>query len=539
MVFLRESAQMSMSADTQEWVLPRMLQEQGRSRPGAVWLKTIDGESLTFGAAALDARRIASHLASFGVKPGDPVGVMMPNGIDIVRAWLGVTTLGAIAVMLNTELSGAFLQHQLQNCGARLVIVDPSLLDAVLAVVGKVETPVRIMTSEEPSRSIGADCEFVSWSGWRDALPHDGPLPSGQDIACIMYTSGTSGPSKGVLMPHAHCTLYGVGQREAMQLTDKDIFYICVPLFHANGLLMQLGASLQVGIPAVIRVRFSASEWINDIRQHGCTVTNALGALAAFVLAQPARETDRTHELRVICNAPNLPPHDVEFRARFGIKDVISGFGMTEVNIPIWGRVGRSCPGAAGWVHENHFEVIVADPETDRKMPAGELGEILVRPKVPFGFMAGYHNMADRSVEAWRNLWFHTGDAAIMDADGLVTFVDRIKDCIRRRGENIAATEVEAAIGDFAGIGEIAAYAVPSNIPGGEDELMLAIVPEAGTTLDEADIVKHADQVLPRFAAPRYIEFLSELPKTATGKVQRAILRKRGVIKAWDREANA
>ncbi len=530
---------MNMSADTQGWVLPRMLQEQGRSRPDAVWLKTVDGDSLTFGAAADDARRIAGYLASLGINQGEPVGLMMPNGVDIVRAWLGVTTLGAIAVMLNTELSGAFLQHQLQNCGARLVIVDPSLLDAVLAVIGKIETPVRIMTAEHSSRPAGADREFVSWDDWRNAPPHAGPLPSGQDIACIMYTSGTSGPSKGVLMPHAHCTLYGVGQREAMQLTEKDVFYICVPLFHANGLLMQLGASLQVGIPAVIRVRFSASEWINDIRRHGCTVTNALGALSAFVLAQPARETDRTHALRVICNAPNLPPHDAEFRARFGIKDVISGFGMTEVNIPIWGRVGRSCPGAAGWVHEDHFEVIVADPETDRKMPAGELGEILVRPKVPFGFMAGYHNMADRSVEAWRNLWFHTGDAAIMDADGLVTFVDRIKDCIRRRGENIAATEVEAAIGDLAGIGEVAAYAVPSNIPGGEDELMLAIVPEPGATLDAIAIVKHADEVLPRFAAPRYIEFLSELPKTATGKVQRATLRKRGVVHAWDREVKA
>lgn len=530
---------MSMSIDTQGWVLPRLLQEQGRSRPQAVWLKTVDGEELTFGNAALDARRVASFLASFGVKPGDTVGIMMPNGIDIVRAWLGVTTFGAIAVMLNTELSGAFLQHQLQNCGARVVIVDPSLLDAVLDVAGKVDALKCVMTTGEVSRSLDGDCELISWNGWREAAPYDGPLPSGHDVACIMYTSGTSGPSKGVLMPHAHCTLYGIGEREALQLTETDRFYICIPLFHANGLLMQLGASLQVGIPAVIRQRFSASEWINDIRRHGCTVTNALGALAAFVLAQPGRDTDRVHELRAICNAPNLPAHDAAFRERFGIRDVISGFGMTEVNIPIWGRVGRSCPGAAGWVHNDHFDVIIADPETDREMPAGELGEILVRPKVPFGFMTGYHNMADRSVEAWRNLWFHTGDAAIMDEDGLVTFVDRIKDCIRRRGENIAATEVEAAIGDLAGIEEVAAYAVPSSIPGGEDELMLAIVREANASLDVNAIVRHADAVLPRFAAPRYIEFVAELPKTATGKVQRAALRKRGAAQAWDRETNA
>ncbi|RJF69755.1 AMP-binding protein [Rhodopseudomonas palustris] len=526
-----------MSADTQDWVLPRILQTQGQSRPDALWLKTVDGDSLTFGAAAIDARRIASYLATSGVKPGDPVAVLMPNGTDIVRSFMGIGTLGAVAVMLNTELRGAFLQHQLTNCGAGIAIVDPSLLGAVLEVADKVGSLRTILVADDCVPAARAGCELISWKGWRDAAPYDGPLPSGHDIACIMYTSGTSGPSKGVLMPHAHCTLYGVGQRKAMQLHERDVFYICVPLFHANGLLMQLGASLQVGIPAVIRQRFSASNWISDIREHGCTVTNSLGALAAFVVVQPPQDSDRDNALRAVCNAPNLPAHDAEFRRRFGVKDVLSGFGMTEVNIPIWGRLGQSAPGAAGWVHDEHFELIIADPETDQRKPPGELGEILVRPKLPFGFMAGYHNMPDRTVEAWRNLWFHTGDAAIMDADGLVTFVDRIKDCIRRRGENIAASEVEEALGDLAGIEEVAAYAVPSSIPGGEDELMLAIVPAPGAALDVSAITSHADKVLPRFAAPRYIEFVGELPKTATGKVQRAVLRKRGAATAWDREA--
>jgi len=209
------------------------------------------------------------------------------------------------------------------------------------------------------------------------------------------------------------------------------------------------------------------------------------------------------------------------------------------VNIPVWGRIGHSRPGAAGWVHDEHFEIVIADPETDRPLPPGELGEILVRPKIPFGFMVGYHDMPDRTVEAWRNLWFHTGDAGTKDADGLITFVDRTKDCIRRRGENIAATEVEAAIGQMPGVEEVAAYPVPSSIPGGEDELMLAIVPASGFALTTDEVIRHSDKVLPRFAAPRYVEFVQELPKTATGKVQRAVLRKRGVGFAWDREAPA
>jgi crotonobetaine/carnitine-CoA ligase len=186
-------------------------------------------------------------------------------------------------------------------------------------------------------------------------------------------------------------------------------------------------------------------------------------------------------------------------------------------------------------VHAQHFDVVIADPQTDRPLPPGEIGEILVRPKVPFAFMAGYHEMPERTVEAWRNLWFHSGDAGTMDESGLVTFVDRIKDCIRRRGENIAASEVETLLDQLPGVAEIAAYAVASDIPGGEDELMLAIVPAQGAAVSLAHIGEQAEQLLPRFARPRYLELTAELPKTATGKLQRAVLRKRGSAAAFDR----
>jgi crotonobetaine/carnitine-CoA ligase len=187
-------------------------------------------------------------------------------------------------------------------------------------------------------------------------------------------------------------------------------------------------------------------------------------------------------------------------------------------------------------VYARYFEVVVADPATDRPVPAGELGEILVRPRMPFGFMAGYHGMPQQTVEAWRNLWFHTGDAATMTADGRVTFVDRIKDCIRRRGENISATEVEAVIAPLRGVAEVAAFAVPSDIPGGEDEVMLAVVPQPGAALTEAQVLEHADRELPRFARPRYVALVDALPRTSTGKVQRAALRRAGSAGAWDRE---
>ena len=519
------------------WVLPAVLAEQAQRQPDAIWVETTDGERCTYAEAWHDARQVAGWFAQLGVGPGDKVALMMASHLDFVRAWTGLGALGATVMLLNTELHGAFLAHQLRNCEASIAVVDAAYAPLVDAASVEVATLTQLIVRGEGAASDGLP--RTAWNGWKTAPAYEGPLPSAQDIACVMYTSGTSGPAKGVLMPHAHCTLYGIGTIKSVALGPGDRYYITLPLFHANGLLMQLAATLLAGIPAIVRSRFSASQWAGDIRSHEATVTNLLGSTAAFILAQPPSADDARHRLRAVCTAPNLPQHEAAFRARFSVEHVVSGFGMTEVNIPVWGRIGQPCPGAAGWVHEEHFDVIVADPLTDAEMPRGTVGEILVRPKVPFGFMAGYLGMPDRTVEAWRNLWFHTGDAATMDPTGLLTFVDRIKDCIRRRGENISASEVEAMMSRVDGVAEVAAYAVPSDIPGAEDELMLAVVAAPGQEVTPASLVAHADATLPRFARPRYVRLLAELPKTATGKVQRAVLRKEGIAAAWDRDAPA
>jgi crotonobetaine/carnitine-CoA ligase len=523
--------------DQRRWILPEVLAEQARSQPDCCWIETTDGDTLTFGQADADVSRMAGFLAGSGVKPGDMVAVFLPNSLDFVRVWLGLGRLGAVAVLLNTELTGGFLRHQLETCGARLAVLDRARLEALRAIAGDLNHLRRVLVVDAEAPPDVKPFEAIAWQAWKAGAVYDGRSPLPQDIACVMYTSGTSGPAKGVLMPHAHCYLYGLGTIDALQLAREDRYYIVLPLFHANGLLMQLGAALIAGIPAVVRARFSASAWLDDVRKHRATVTNTLGAIAAFIVGQAPSAADRDHQLRAMLNVPSIAEHEATFRERFGVRDILSAFGMTEVNIPVWGRLGHSRPGTAGWVHDQHFEVVIADPGTDGTVPSGELGEILVRPKVPFGFMAGYHAMPDRTVEAWRNLWFHTGDAGLMDETGLVTFVDRIKDCIRRRGENISASEVEAALMQLPGIAEVAAFAVPSSVRGGEDELMLAVVAAPGAGLTPKAIADHASRVLPRFARPRFIELVSELPKTATGKVQRAQLRKRGVGPAsWDSE---
>ena len=524
--------------DPSRWVLPAVLEEMAAHKPHERWIETTSCEYLDFDQAASDMRRVSGYLAQLGVRHGDRVTVLMGSSIDFVRVWLGITRLGAVAVLLNPELSGSFLCHQINNAGSSLAIVDEALLPQLQSVEGDLSQLQRVVIVGDGPRSSSVErLRYLPWAPWRDVEPWTGPMPAASDIAAVMYTSGTSGPSKGVLMPHAHCTLYGIGLIEATGLSERDTYYITMPLFHANGLLLQLGSCLLCGIRAILRPRFSATNWLTDIKQHDVTVTSLLGSMSAFVLSQEPGTDDRDQRLRVVVSSPNMTEHDHGFRTRFGVDDVLSGFGMTEVNIPIWGRRGSEAPGAAGWVYDRYFDVIIADPNTDTPVERGTVGEILVRPKVPFGFMAGYLGLPEKTVEAWRNLWFHTGDAATMNKEGLIVFIDRIKDCIRRRGENISPSEIEAVVVAMPMVAEVAAYAVPSDIPGGEDEVMLAIVAPEGTPDLLEEIARAADQLLPRFAKPRYLKLLDELPKTMTGKVQRAVLRGAGIHGALDREA--
>jgi carnitine-CoA ligase len=505
------------TADPQRWTFPAALEEQAQVRGEQVFVTMTTGEALTYRELRDQAAQVAGMLAQAGAGAGDRVALMLPGGPDFLRAWAGTGRLSATAVLLNTELTGAFLAHPLADAAPSIIIIDASYLPRLqgLALPG-----VTIIAT-------GAD-----FDQWRAFDPLEAPLPAASDLACIMYTSGTTGPPKGVLMPHGHCFLFGLGVVENLGVEAHDHYYVCLPLSHANGLLMQLGSVLIAGARATVRERFSASAWLRDVRESGATLTHSLGAISAFVIAQPPTGEDRDHKLRLICSAPNLAEHEQAWRDRFGIADVVGAYGMTEVNIALYGERGKPRPGTCGRADERHFQVEIRDPATDFPVPTGEVGEIMVRPRIAQGFMAGYNNLPAKTVEAWRNLWFHTGDAGRMDADGYVTFVDRIKDCIRRRGENVSATDIEATLSELPGIAEVAAYAVPSDIPGGEDEIMCAVVRNPDAWIEAKAIADHARARMPRFAQPRYILFMASLPKTSTEKVRKADLRRAGVTPA-------
>jgi crotonobetaine/carnitine-CoA ligase len=302
---------------------------------------------------------------------------------------------------------------------------------------------------------------------------------------------------------------------------------------------MQTYATMIAGGSAVLMKQFRATSWIDDIRKHKATLTNLLGVMNDFVLRQPAKPTDTDNELRLVSAVPVTDETLVALRERFAIPKFNEIFGMTECNLPVARPIDAPDEaGCSGKVWEEYFEVIVADPDSDEELPVGEVGEILVRPKEPYCFMQGYNAMPERTVETWRNFWFHTGDAGHLDERGYLWYIDRIKDTIRRRGENISSFEVEAVLLEHEAIAEVAAVAVKAG-EGGEDEVLVCIVLADGAEQPQPEaLLDFCVPRMPYFAVPRYIEYVEEIPTTPTAKIQKNKLRERGLsADAWDREA--
>jgi len=440
-----------------------------------------------------------------------------------------------------TDHVAVFLPNDLPYCQARVMVCDSDYLERLAEIEAQLPDLEIVLVPGLKSHPPFERLRCVDFDEFQ-AQPTDKPntRASYRDTACIMYTSGTTGPSKGVLMPHAHIYLFGLGTIEHLQLAEEDIFYIVLPLFHANGFFMQLYATLIAGASAIIKRRFSASEWLNDVRRYQATITNMLGVVSAFVLNQPPTECDRDHRLRAIGVAPNSPELDGAFKARFGVREVYGLYGMTEANIPLYTQTGTTRPGSCGKTWDRYYALRIVDPETDEEVPRDEVGEIVVRPKQPYGFMSGYNRMPEKTVEAWRNFWFHTGDAARMDEAGYVYFVDRIKDCIRRRGENISSYEVESVLAAHPAVADVAAIGVASEVEGAEEEVMVFVVHRPKQRIDPRTLIDFCENRMPRFAVPRYVEFVDSLPKTPTTKVQKHLLKKKGVSETtWDRHSES
>jgi len=524
------------------WTLVNLVREQAEKYGDREFLRFKDGAGLSFRQLDALSSSLAASFASNGVKPGDRIVAVLENCPELLVSLIAANKLGAIFVPLNTQLKGAFLEHQLKNSAPRLIMVDNQtspLFDTVdlsgldfqaVVVVGR---PTEGDRRRFANRGIHSFADVVR-SEASAATSHD-PLPS--DVSTVIYTSGTTGPSKGVMMPHAHCYLLGYNLAKVMRLTEDDIYYVCMPLFHTNALFMQMIGSLIAGSRTVLTPRFTATNWLADVRTHGATVTNALGVMPEFIFRQPPTPNDRDHKLRAMMAVPIAAEWGHQFEERFGLR-LVQGFGLTEANIVAYTNLEDPLePGCCGNILDDWYEVRIVQPSSDEELPAGQAGEILVRPKFPSIFMSGYFRMPERTVDAWRDLWFHTGDAGYMDERGRLFFVDRIKDCIRRRGENISSYEVEQVISSHPAVEESAVVAAKSEI-GGEDEVQACVVVRASHRLRPEELLDFCQERMPRYAVPRYVDFVDSLPKTPTGKVRKEELRQaRAGGSAWDREA--
>lgn len=515
--------------DSTKWILPLVLKAQAERDPDRPFVVGVGEGTLTYAQAEDAAARVAGYLESLGVGPGDRVVLMCQPGLDFIRLWTGIGRLGAIMVAINTGLQGPILESQVIRSRAALAVVDQECIPAFAQVLPAAVNIQKLVTTGPLLSVEGSECEVRRFDEWRSAPRFEGAMPIASDIAAILYTSGTTGPSKGVLMPHAHCYLYGLGFVESCDMTPDDRHYQVLPLYHVNGLLIQVYGCLIAGATVILRRRFSATEWLNDIIEHEATITVVVGAIIPFLFGQPESPRDRQHKLRLIGPGPKLVEHEKVWRDRFGVPEYISGFGMTEANIFTWEKIGMKKPGSMGKAYAPYFDVRIVDPGTDRFLPPNMVGEIVVRPNEPHCFMAGYDEMPDQTVAATRNLWFHTGDAGRLDEDGFLYFIDRLKDRIRRRGENVSSYEVEEALERMEAVKEVACFAVPSDIDDGEDEIMVAVVPHPGMELSPQDVARFAAGILPKFCRPRYILIDEPLPRTKTEKVQRNLLRQRGL----------
>jgi crotonobetaine/carnitine-CoA ligase len=497
------------------------------------------GRTHSYADVAQSAERIARSFIACGCQKGDRIAVLSGNTVEYVRAWLGLELAGLLHVPINTAYKRDFLAYIIEHSGARALVLEPSLLNTLLTArgaLGGVEAV--ILTSDRMPKGVQelgvakvfGWSEFLSLGQSSIALPDVEP----SDIAGIMYTSGTTGRSKGALMPHLAKVVMADETGAALGITASDTMYTCLPLFHGNARLCTVLCAINAGASVGLGRRFSASRFWAEVRDCAATEFNALGSLLYMLMAQPETPGDRTHGVRIAFAAP--APADIlyRFERRFGVT-LIEGYGQTETkNVSFNPREARR-PGSIGKPTPTSIVAIV-DPDGHQVSP-GEVGEIVYRPTQPDIMNRGYYRDPEATLAAMKDLWWHTGDLGFQDLDGYLYFVDRSKDALRRRGENISSQEVESVLLAHPDVLEAAAVSVASDV--GEDEVMAVLCAVKGSTLDWPEFFRFCDDRLPYFMVPRYYRIADALPHTANGKIRKNDLRAIGVTgDTWDSVAH-
>jgi crotonobetaine/carnitine-CoA ligase len=471
---------------------------------------------------------IVGGFHELGVRPGERVAIIAPNRIEMLELYFGLAAHGAIQVPLNAYLKGQFLQYQLGDSAASTLVCDAAGWRAAQPLLGELPDLQRVVllddVDEETHRPAPATVAYadVRSGPARETVDERSP----DELLSIVYTSGTTGLPKGCMLPHGYYSRVAHRGVEWQGLTADDVHMTMMPLFHAAARMIVVGASLVAGCTAVVEPEFSPARILPRARSTGATLFGGVGAMGLALLNQEPSPADRDHRIRSMWFVPFTPDQQAAVEERFGAAPQCELYGQTEcfplTFDPLAGPRNRASDGRPA----ADVEVRLIDDEGD-EVPVGQPGEIIVRPRERHAMFAGYWAKPDATLAAFRDLWYHTGDFGRADEDGFVRFVDRKKDTIRRRGENVASLELEGAIGGHPGVAEVAVHAVPSEMS--EDDIKACIVLQPGADVAIEDLFAYFKDHLPYYAVPRYVEFVPELPRNAVARVMKHELRAAGI----------
>lgn len=528
----------------EKWVLPLILKNRAKRLKNKPFLQYQDEKPLSFQDVNTLANKVGNGLIKLGIKKGERVAVLMPNSADYVGVWFGILKAGGIMAPINTAYKMDFLEYIIDNSDSRVLFIAEEYLERIAPIQDRIPQVEKIIvwTRNKTSsfQNIGVNAKSLIL--YRDFLDNSSPKEPDVDVrfidtARLMYTSGTTGRSKGVNKSHAADYYSAKGYVELIEIDENDVLFTCLPLFHSNAQVLCVYPALIAGARVTIYERFSTSRFWDWVKESGTTVFNLLGAMSYFLWRQPAVPEEKEHRVRLALISP--APHDMleQFMERFNLK-VMEGYGLTETGVVTYMRPGEAFRVGSCGKEAPGYEVKIVNPESDEELERGQVGEIVVRPRIPNIMLYHYHKMPQKTVSDFRNFWFHTGDGGRMDEDGYVYFVDRVKDYIRRRGENISSFEVERIVCQHLAVEEAAAIGIKSGEGKfAEDDLMIVAVKKADMDASYEELIKHCEEKMPYFMIPRFIRFVDTLPKTPTERVQKHILKEQGVtLDTWDME---
>ncbi|USK68714.1 AMP-binding protein [Peribacillus asahii] len=511
----------------------KVVEHRAAAKPYTRFVR-FENTDVTYNQFNCNGNKVANYITELGLTKGSTCAVMLPNSPEFLYTWLGLAKVGVIEVPINVAFRGHLLTYILNKAECQAIVISSQWVDRLLDILGDLTHLRHVIVVGDDYKAIPGLLTTHFFEYILDTAS-DAPVNveiKPTDPSLILFTSGTTGPSKGVVLTHRSNFKNASNCCDVMKYGPNDRLFTVFPLFHANARYTTVLSALLADCDVVLHDKFSASRFWDICREEKITAFNFMGSVITILMKQPERSNDKDHLVRKAFGGPTpLDLYD-DFQHRFGVQ-ISEIYGLTELgtvtNNPAESFRKGSCGKAASF-----YEVEIHDEEDNPCLP-GVAGEIVVRPKDPGIMFTEYYGMPEATLKTWQNLWFHTGDRGRMDEDGYIYFMDRKKDAIRRRGENISSFEVEVVINEHPKVLDSAAVGVPSEL--GEEEVMVVIIVKEGEELTPGELLDYCQPRMAYFALPRFVRFVKEFPRTPSQRVQKYKLREEGITPdTWDRE---